>query len=65
MTAPNLLTVEQFGDVVWKQLTDAFNGCFNMQFAKGIDTPNLSQCTDLTGCLWIAQGSTHLLSTGM
>ena len=49
MTAPNLLTVEQFGDVVWKQLTDAFNGCFNMQFAKGIDTPNLSQCTDLTG----------------
>lgn len=49
MTAPNLLTVEQFGDVVWKQLTDAFNGCFNMQFAKGIDTPNLSQCTSLAG----------------
>ncbi len=48
-TAPNLLTVAQFGDVVWKQLTDAYYGCSNMQFAKDIDAPNLSQCTNLTG----------------
>ena len=48
MTAPNLLSVEQFGDVVWKYLAYAFYGCRNMQFAKGIDTPNLSQCTSLS-----------------
>lgn len=45
--ASALLTVEQLGDVVWKDLEMAFRGCFNLQFAKDIDTPNLSQCTNL------------------
>lgn len=44
---PNLLSVVQFGDVVWKKLYRAFDFCLNMCFEEGIDTPNLSQCTDL------------------
>ena len=44
-----LLTVVQFGDVVWKRLHYAFSWCVNMRFAEGIDTPNLSQCTSLKG----------------
>ena len=42
-----LLSVVQFGDVVWKQLHHAFSWCINMRFEDGIDTPNLSQCTSL------------------
>lgn len=45
--APTLLSVVQFGDVVWKKLYDAFHSCTNMRFEEGIDTPNLSQCTNL------------------
>lgn len=41
--ASKLLFVEQFGDVVWKRLSGAFEHCDNMQFAEGIDVPNLSQ----------------------
>ena len=44
-----LLTVVQFGDVVWKRLHYAFSWCVNMRFYEGIDTPNLSQCTSLKG----------------
>ena len=44
---PNLLSVVQFGDVIWKKLYRAFDFCLNMRFEEGIDTPNLSQCTDL------------------
>ena len=45
--APTLLSVVQFGDVVWKNLYYAFHSCVNMRFEEGIDTPNLSQCTNL------------------
>ena len=45
--APTLLSVVQFGDVVWKELCYAFHSCTNMRFEEGIDTPNLSQCTSL------------------
>jgi len=47
-TASSLLSVVQFGDVAWKDLSMAFYWCSNMQFEKGIDTPNLSQCTNLS-----------------
>ena len=50
--APNLLSVVQFGDVVWKRLNRAFFTCSNMRFEEGIDTPNLSQCTSLSGMFW-------------
>ena len=49
-----LLSVVQFGDVVWKRLQSACHNCSDMRFEEGIDIPNLSQCTDLswmfTGC---------------
>ena len=45
--ARTLLSVEQFGDVVWEDLESAFRDCSNLQFAKDIDTPNLTQCTNL------------------
>lgn len=44
-----LLSVVQFGDVVWKKLRWAFYNCSDMRFEEGIDTPNLSQCMDLSG----------------
>ncbi len=44
-----LLSVVQFGDVVWKKLRWAFYNCSDMRFEEGIDTPNLGQCTDLSG----------------
>ena len=47
--APKLLTVVQFGDVGWKRLDSAFLGCWNMQFEKGIDTPDLRHCSRLAG----------------
>ena len=45
--ASRLLSVVQFGDVVWKKLEEAFIDCSNLQFEKDIDVPNLSQCTSL------------------
>ena len=49
-----LLRVEQFGTVQWQTMEEAFNGCENMQFSAGIDTPYLSQVTDMgymfSGC---------------
>ena len=50
--APKLLSVVQFGDVLWKKLRQAFSSCTNMRFEEGIDTPNLSQCTDLSEMFW-------------
>lgn len=36
-----LLSVEQFGDVVWITMEYAFYGCTFLQFGKKIDVPNL------------------------
>ena len=47
-SAEALLRVEQFGTVEWQTMALAFLGCKNMQFAEGIDTPNLSQVTDMS-----------------
>ncbi len=44
---PDLLEVVQFGDVAWRQLS--FAHCSNMQFASGIDTPDLRLVTSLAG----------------
>ncbi len=48
-----LLSVVQFGDVVWKRLQSAFHNCSDMRFEEGIDIPNLSQCTNLS---WMFAG---------
>ena len=42
-----LLSVEQFGTVQWQTMRGAFFRCKNMQFASGIDTPDLSHVTDM------------------
>ena len=46
-SAVNLLTVEQFGTVVWKSMSQAFAYCENMQFAATVDTPNLGSVTEM------------------
>ena len=45
--AEALLYVEQFGTVQWQTMQYAFYGCKNMQFASGIDTPDLSKVTNM------------------
>ena len=42
-----LLCVEQFGTVQWQTMQNAFYSCKNMQFAEGIDTPDLGDITDM------------------
>ena len=53
-SAEALLCVEQFGTVQWQRMQNAFSGCKNMQFASGIDTPDLSKVTNMqsmfSGC---------------
>jgi len=53
-SAAALLRVEQFGTVEWQTMQSAFVGCKNMQFAEGIDTPDLGDVTDMcemfSGC---------------
>ncbi len=48
-SAENLLTVEQFGTVVWKSMENAFSFCSNMQFSPTVDTPDLSNVTNMGG----------------
>ena len=47
--AEALLRVEQFGTVQWQTMCGAFQNCKNMQFASGIDIPDLSKVTDMGG----------------
>ena len=47
-SAEALLCVEQFGTVKWKTMWKAFAGCENMQFAAGIDMPDLSQVSSMS-----------------
>ncbi|EDP71747.1 transmembrane protein, putative [Flavobacteriales bacterium ALC-1] len=45
-----LLTVEQWGDVIWASMETAFKDCSNLNITNaGIDTPNLSEVTMLSG----------------
>ncbi len=46
-SAESLLKVEKFGTVAWESMEDAFRYCKNMQFAEGIDTPDLSKVTSM------------------
>ncbi|MFT7159798.1 MAG: hypothetical protein ACI9GZ_000967, partial [Bacteroidia bacterium] len=42
-----LLTIEQWGDIVWEDFTDAFNGCLNL-IVTAADTPDLTLTTSLS-----------------
>ncbi len=46
-SAENLLSVEQFGTVVWKSMEKAFQYCENMQFSPTVGTPDLSNVTNM------------------
>ena len=46
-SAEALLTVEQFGDVKWSTMFQAFRGCKNMTFDAHVDTPDLSQVDNM------------------
>jgi len=43
-----LLFVEQFGSVSWTTMQFAFHACPYLQFAKGIDVPDLRKVTDMS-----------------
>lgn len=47
-SAEALLTVEQFGDVEWSSMFQAFYGCKNMTFGAMVGKPNLSKVTDMS-----------------
>ncbi len=47
-SAEALLTVEQFGDVEWSSMFQAFYGCKNMKFGAMVGKPNLSKVTDMS-----------------
>ncbi len=42
-----LLEVVQFGTVAWRSMFDMFYGCENMTFAVNIDTPDLTNVTNM------------------
>jgi surface protein len=42
-----LLSIEQWGDIVWSNMTRAFYGCSNMQL-NATDTPNTASVTDMS-----------------
>ncbi|MGP1460752.1 MAG: BspA family leucine-rich repeat surface protein [Bacteroides sp.] len=44
-----LLEVVQFGTVVWESMTQMFYRCEKMTFAAGIDTPDLTKVTNMSG----------------
>ncbi|MFK7833782.1 MAG: BspA family leucine-rich repeat surface protein, partial [Winogradskyella sp.] len=44
-----ILTIEQWGDIEWQALTQAFKGCSNLNITNpSIDTPNLSSVTNVS-----------------
>lgn len=44
---PKLLTVQQWGNISWKTMNNAFANCQNMQITA-LDTPDLSLVTDMS-----------------
>ena len=46
--APNLVSLDQWGDISWTTMRSAFNGAANMVYAA-TDIPNLSGVTDMSG----------------
>jgi surface protein len=42
-----IITIEQWGDIAWTSMNNAFNGCINLT-VNATDTPNLTLVTDLS-----------------
>ncbi len=45
--APQILTVQQWGNIQWESMEDAFYGCTNLTIAA-TDTPDLSRVTNMS-----------------
>lgn len=43
-----ILTIEQWGSIVWSSMSDAFRGASNLTY-NATDTPDLSEVTDMSG----------------
>ncbi len=48
----SLREVVQFGTVKWESMKEMFQHCGNMIFASGIDTPDLSKVTNMSGMFY-------------
>ena len=46
--APQLLSIDQWGDIEWSSMANAFRGASNMTY-KATDAPDLSGVTDMSG----------------
>ena len=46
--APQLLSIDQWGDIAWSSMANAFRGASNMTY-KATDAPDLSGVTDMSG----------------
>ena len=46
--AKKLIAIEQWGDIEWKSMNKAFYDCSNLEGNGTIDTPNLSNVTDMS-----------------
>lgn len=57
-----LLTVEQFGDVAWTQMTQAFYRCTYLQFSPNVDIPDLSKVTNMEEMFWRCTTFNHDIS---
>ena len=47
--AQHFTEVVDFGTVKWKSMNNAFYGCSGLKFKEGIQPPDLSQVTDMSG----------------
>ena len=45
--ARNIMSIDQWGDITWASMKDAFDGASNMAY-RATDTPNLSSVTDMS-----------------
>jgi len=43
-----LISVDQWGDIQWQSFANAFQSCANVQFASGIDAPDLRAVTSMS-----------------
>ena len=47
-TASNLASIDQWGDIEWSSMANAFRGASNMEY-RATDAPDLSDVTDMSG----------------
>lgn len=48
-----LISIEQWGDIEWQSMSNAFRGCINL-IGNAVDVPDLSQVTDMSFMFYLA-----------